>query len=79
MCTKIDIPSGVTLIDCGTFSNCKSLTKVTIPSSVTFIQLYAFDNCNALEEVYIDKERNSLNISVAEIPKKAQIYWKGEF
>jgi len=47
------IPSSVTTIGEGAFSNCRSLTSVTIPSSVMSIRESAFHDCRSLTSVTI--------------------------
>jgi GH24 family phage-related lysozyme (muramidase) len=47
------IPSSVTTIGDGAFSDCSSLTNVTIPSSVTSVGYYAFAYCSNLTSVII--------------------------
>lgn len=45
---SIRIPSGVTNIESGTFSGCKSLKNVILPSGLKTIGASAFDNCISL-------------------------------
>ena len=51
--TTATIPSSVTEIGVGAFSDCTSLTSVTIPDSVTKIGENAFSNCSSLTSVTI--------------------------
>ena len=46
------IPSGVTGIRYGAFSDCSGLTSVTIPDSVASIEYGAFSECSSLTDVY---------------------------
>ena len=50
--TSIDLPSTVTTIGQGAFSNCSNLTSVTMPS-ITTIGESAFSNCYNLVTVYM--------------------------
>ncbi len=50
---SVTIPSSMTRIDSGMFTDCISLKKVTIPSSVTYIDDSAFSNCTSLTEITI--------------------------
>ena len=50
---KFEIPSSVTSIGIGAFSECSGLSRVEIPSSVTSIGDYAFKDCSGLTEIYI--------------------------
>ena len=47
------IPSSVTTIGDGAFSDCSSLTSITIPNSVTTIEKCAFWSCSSLTSVNI--------------------------
>ena len=47
------IPSSVTYIGDGAFSDCAGLTSITIPSSVTSIQSGAFSGCTGLTSITI--------------------------
>ena len=49
--TNLIIPSGVTSIRGGLFSNCSGLTSIVIPSSVTNIGSSAFSGCSNLTSV----------------------------
>lgn len=51
--TQFTIPSTVTAIGGGAFSNCTPLTSVTIPESVTTIEDGAFTRCTGLTSVVI--------------------------
>ena len=50
---SVTIPSSITRIDSGMFTDCISLNKVTIPSSVTYISDNAFSGCTSLTEITI--------------------------
>ncbi len=51
--SALDIPSTVTVLGQGCFSQCTTLTAVTLPSSVVEIQQGAFQGCIALTSVTI--------------------------
>jgi hypothetical protein len=51
--TEYTIPSNVTHIEFGVFTDCRSLTSVTIPGSVTFIEDYAFTGCTSLRDITV--------------------------
>lgn len=76
---EIVIPDGVTSIGSFAFLDCIFLASVTIGNSVEFIGDGAFCNCPSIESIYIDKEKGSLDLSKACIPKTCKVYWKGEF
>lgn len=76
---EIIIPDGVTFIDEYAFLFCSSLTKINIPNSVTEIGKGAFFCASSLESIYIDKEKDSLDLSKTRIPKNCKVYWRGEF
>ena len=57
--SALDIPSTVTVLGQGCFSQCTTLTAVTLPSSVVEIQQGAFHGCIALTSATIP---NSVNI-----------------
>ena len=81
-CTSLDeitIPNSVTSIGDGAFWDCSSLAEIVIPDSVASIGEDAFFKCSSLKNVYIDKEKDSLDLSNAGISNFAKIYWKGEF
>ena len=48
---KATIPSGVTRISGGMFTNCPKLSEVVIPSSVTTVLYSAFENCGSLKSI----------------------------
>ena len=50
---KIDIPDGITVIQCCAFYGCTALTSVTIPKGVKKIERSAFENCVSLSSVTI--------------------------
>ena len=58
--TSINIPSSVTGIGWGAFSNCSSLTSINIPSSVTRIEGAAFSKCSSLTSINIPKSVTSI-------------------
>lgn len=76
---EITIPDSVTSIGGGAFTGCTSLKKLTIPDSVTMIGDWAFSGCSSLKNIYIDKEKDSLDLSKTKLPKNCTVYWKGEF
>lgn len=76
---KVTIPNDIEIIGNGAFENCTSLKELTIPDSVTSIGNWAFEECLSLESIYIDKEKDSLDLRYAEIPKTTKVYWRGEF
>ena len=51
--TKVNIPSGISIIPYGTFRDCKKLTQITLPKSVTVLDDFAFYGCTALESIQI--------------------------
>jgi hypothetical protein len=62
--TSIIIPSGVTYIGLGTFSNCTSLTSITIPTSVTTIYNNAFASCTSLSNINIPASVTTMGSAV---------------
>ena len=56
------IPSSVTSIDRGTFSECSSLISITIPSSVTSIGGRAFSGCSGLTSITIPSSVTSIGV-----------------
>ena len=52
---NIDIPSGVTSIGSGAFSNCDNLTSVKLPDGITRIESQLFESCSALAKVELPK------------------------
>ena len=77
--TSVTIPDSVSSIGDYAFRDCSSLTSITIPNSITEIGVYVFYGCKALDTIYIDKEKDSLDLSKIKIPNTAKVYWKGEF
>ena len=57
---SVIIKSGVTVIGCWAFSDCKNLTSVTIPNSVMVIEGYAFAYCSSLVSVTIPNSVTSI-------------------
>jgi len=51
--TEVTIPSGVSYIGNGAFSNCHSLVKVNLTNGLTYIGDYAFFNCKKLCDINI--------------------------
>lgn len=76
---EIVIPEGVAFIEGYAFCDCSSLTSITIPNSVISIGNKAFYGCEYLKAIYIDKEKDSLDISDTGIPKNTKVYWRGEW
>ena len=52
--TEYTIPSNVTQINEGAFTNCPNLTSIIIPSTVETIQQQAFQTCSNVTYVYYD-------------------------
>ena len=59
-CQNTVIPSSVTSIGYGAFSNCAGLTSLIIPNSVTVIDDYAFYGCTGLASVTIGNSVTSI-------------------
>ncbi len=57
---SVIIKSGVTVIGCWAFSECKNLTSVTIPNSVMVIEGFSFQNCSSLASVTIPNSVTSI-------------------
>lgn len=51
--TSIVLPSTITVIPAGAFSECRNLSKVSLPESITIIGGAAFSNCTSLENLDI--------------------------
>lgn len=51
--TQIAIPSSITSIANGSFTDCRSLTKIIIPSSVLSIGEFAFYRCSSIAQIAI--------------------------
>ncbi len=49
--TNIDMPNGVTDIDCSAFSRCSNLENITLPDSLLYIGASAFKGCKKLKSV----------------------------
>ncbi len=58
--TSVTIPSSVTTIGCGSFSNCKALTKVIMGENVSLIDIGAFSGCSALTSINIPDSVKSI-------------------
>jgi len=54
--TSLDIPEGVTCIECGAIHSCASLTSITIPSTVDYIAPGAIQFCPQLKELSVDPD-----------------------
>ena len=59
--TKINIPTGITTINTGTFFNCYNLQEITIPSNVRNIQSEAFYGCTALKSIKFNEGLNYIS------------------
>lgn len=57
---KVQLPTLVTSIGSGAFSNCAKLESVEIPASVTKISQASFDGCGALWEVILNRHPNAI-------------------
>lgn len=77
--TEITIGNNVIFIGDGAFYDCSSLTSLLIPESVSYIGYGAFKGCTLLKAIYINKEKDTLDLSDTGIPKTCNVYWKGEF
>ncbi len=53
--TKIVLPSTITYINGGAFSNCKSLKEINLPNSIKELGGAVFNECRSLEEITIPK------------------------
>ncbi len=51
--TEVTVPSGITSLGEGMFSNCGSLQSVTIPASITSLEKDTFTKCYALKTVNV--------------------------
>jgi hypothetical protein len=51
--TSISLPTSLTTLDSGSFSNCSALTSITIPEGVTTIPQGIFANCTSLTTVIL--------------------------
>ena len=60
------VPSSVTEIGAGAYSNLLNLTTIEIPNDVTFIGNQAFANCKALENVILPMKLETLGSAVFE-------------
>lgn len=58
---KVTIPSGVTNVSGGMFSECPNLSEVVIPSSVTAIQYSAFRDCESLKSITLPSSVKDIN------------------
>jgi hypothetical protein len=56
--TKIDVPSGTTVIGGNIFYTCSGLTEINIPNTVETIGPYAIDRCYSLSKIYIPTSVN---------------------
>jgi len=64
--TEVTIPSSVTNIGNGAFSDCKNITDITIPNGVTSIGNGAFTNCMSLTQIVIPKSVTNIGESTFE-------------
>lgn len=71
----IDIPKQQKEFVC---IGCEGLPAVFIPDSITSIEQDAFAECANIKAIYIDKEKNSLDLSDIDIPYGAKIHWRDE-
>ncbi len=60
---EIILPTSITSIDSGAFSNCHSLTSITIPDGVTELGDYLFQNCQTLSEVTLPSNIGEIGYS----------------
>ena len=49
---EVNIPEGITIINVGTFDDCKSLLTIELPESLKTIDIVAFNGCDSLTDVY---------------------------
>ena len=76
--TSFTIPDGVTSIEYGAFSDCRSLTSITIPDSVTSIGDCAFVDCSNLTSITIPNSVTSIgHIAFSYCSSLTSIYYKG--
>lgn len=59
--TTITIPSGVTTIGCGAFSD-TNIKEIIIPEGVETIDIYAFDGCKNLEHIILPNTLESIKM-----------------
>lgn len=59
--TKIDVPSGTTILGGNIFYTCSELTELNIPNTVQTIGPYAIDRCYSLTKIYIPTSVNLLD------------------
>lgn len=56
--TKVDVPSGTTVIGGNIFYTCSGLTEINIPNTVQTIGPYSIDRCYSLSKIYIPTSVN---------------------
>ena len=72
------IPSSVTSIILGAFSNCKNLTSVTIPEGITTISQSAFNQCSSLYSVAIPRSVTTIrNFAFMQCDSLNEVYYAG--
>ena len=72
------IPSSVTSISLGAFSNCKNLTSVTIPEGITTISQSAFCQCSSLYSVAIPRSVATIrNYAFMQCDSLNEVYYAG--
>lgn len=60
MITVVNIPSNITKIEIGAFSNCKNLIFLTLNNGIQTIQNYAFRQCNGIQDLYVPSSVTSI-------------------
>ncbi len=61
---EIELPNGITRINCMAFQNCESLQKIELPSSVITVDESAFSGCKALHHIVIPSSVISIGADV---------------
>lgn len=59
--TAVTVPSGVTILDEGTFGDCTALTSVTLPDTLKTIEDFAFYYCSNLKEITIPQSVTTIS------------------
>ncbi|MBO5312368.1 MAG: leucine-rich repeat domain-containing protein [Clostridia bacterium] len=62
----IELPKGLTFIDCYAFAGCESLKEITIPLRVSVVKACIFEDCYDLEKITVE---------ASSIPAGWHIYW----